>query len=476
MWSRDPADLFCQLYDGISDRAVVRDRGWRRNARLAALSADVRAHALELDLQPRWLDAKLDAVATKSGEGPSAARWAAARGLDSAFEESHPVKRAPAGSADVTDLGRLITSRYDATGRFDTGELDGALLPKLVELGRRGELTANRAQAFSAVHRVPPDAWASEDVKFGRIESKYEPTVKTRGGEPGIVVACAPMLESLDEIELRPLEEEGAHLFTGRPLTTDEMKDRIRTVLRRMDDSGAMFGICPELSLSETLLAAWQDAAKESDRRYTTTLEWIFVGSGPFPPGGVAGPSCNHGVLIHRKTTCVAHEQDKLFPFTLMPSQIEEWGLGEIFSTRVDEHMQRGERLLIRETHWGRIAVLICEDLAKLLEAKVGRLVADFGVSLLIAPVFSKEVKKFFWEHQQARAYADQVGTQTVVANSLVVPRAAGEKGDVGTCLANVPGAFEIGASRHADQISVFWLSPNTVEVPSTHPVATDRL
>ncbi|MGZ4251092.1 MAG: hypothetical protein ACXVUE_22655 [Solirubrobacteraceae bacterium] len=296
-----------------------------------------------------------------------------------------------------------------------------------------------------------------------------------RHGILGIVAACAPMLEKLDkDITIHERAEDGARFFLGRPLATPDMEERVRTVLRRMDDSGAMLGICPELALSEPMLDLWLQAMRESDVRLSSSLQWVFLGSGPFPAAtGEPAPN-NRAVLVDRHLATVVHEQDKLYPFTVMPDQIADWGLSRILSGRADEFMTRGDRLSIRETAWGRFAVVICEDLAKLLETKVGRLVKDFGVSLLIAPVFSKEIQPYYWEHQQARAYSDQVGTRTLVANSLVIPRAIGKGGDVGTCLVNAPEGFELGRCRDPDQISVFWLTAQQVEVPATHPVATD--
>ena len=472
--SDDPADLFCQLHDELSDAALSRDRAWRRNAHLDALTAEVRGFALDLRLDPPWLASRLQEIG-KRVRDEQAATWAAARGLDQALAECHPTQAAPAGQAMPSALKRQIGSRYTAKGRLDTGAAGGALLPKLVETGRRGESTANRSQAFAAVHRVSAAAFDSPHVDFSRVSSAHDPVVRARDGTPGVVVAFAPMLGSLgDDLHLEPKDDEGAHFFVGTPIV-DVVKERIRTVLRRMDESGAMLGICPELALSEDLLDEWRLAVKERDGRAGSSLEWIFVGSGPFS-GPDGAPPYNRGVLLNRRTGRAVYSQDKLFPFTLMPEQSREWGLRHKFKTRVDEWMTAGDKLRIRETGWGRLAILICEDLAKLLEEKVGRLIADFGVSMVIAPVFSKEVEKFRWEHQQSRAYADQLGTMTAVANSLVVPRAVGARGDVGTCLVNAPGAVQIGRSRHADQISVFWLTARGVEAPSTHPVVTDEL
>jgi predicted amidohydrolase len=470
--SPDPADLFCQLFDELSDPAMEHDRAWRRKVHLRELSTEVRHDALELGIRPEYLLRRIRRAAGKAGE-MDAARWAAARGLDEALATCHPLLGAPAGSPQSSPLERRIRRRYTRSGRFDTGAVRGALLPKLVESGRLPQATANRAQAFGAVHRVPPEIFESPHVDFRRVRSEDQPTARTRGGHAGIVVACAPMLESLEELDLRPVCEQGANFFEGAPRATDAFGDRIRAVLRQMDESGATLGICPELSLSEDVLNAWRRAVTESEERRESQLEWIFVGSGPFASDGER-PPYNRAVLLDRKTGRTVHTQDKLFAFTLMPDQIKDWGLGHLFATPVDERMTRGEKLSIRETAWGRIAVLICEDLAKLLEPQVGPLITGFGVSLLITPVFSKEVKAFFWEHQSARVYANQMGTVTIVANSLVIPRAKGDVDEVGTCLVNTPGSWKVGKSSRSDEISLFWVTTKSVEVPATQPVTTD--
>ena len=163
----DPADIFCRLYDGLSDRAMARDRSWERNGHLRAFSIEVEARAQELDLDDGWLRGALAAVERRTGEGPTAAQWAAARGIDRALALSNPAIGPPPGPP-ATALKALIDERYDRSGRLDSGAVRGALLPKFVESARRGEQTASRAQAFSAVHRVPAEAWESDRWTFAR--------------------------------------------------------------------------------------------------------------------------------------------------------------------------------------------------------------------------------------------------------------------------------------------------------------------
>ena len=91
----DPADLFCQLYDELNDYAVAEARSWHGNDHLLALMAEVRGFALDLALEPDWLDPRLAEIAERSREGTDAALWAAARGLDQALRHSNPAHAQP---------------------------------------------------------------------------------------------------------------------------------------------------------------------------------------------------------------------------------------------------------------------------------------------------------------------------------------------------------------------------------------------
>src|SRR4051812_36688337 len=127
--SEDPADLFCQLFDQMSDLALAHDRAWRRNAHLEALTAEVRGFALALELHSPWAGRRMREVARRVGE-QDAARWAVARGLDQALSTCHPLLRAPTGATDASELEHRILARYTSTGRLDTGAIPGALVPK----------------------------------------------------------------------------------------------------------------------------------------------------------------------------------------------------------------------------------------------------------------------------------------------------------------------------------------------------------
>jgi predicted amidohydrolase len=467
MLSTDPADLFCQLFDRLSDFDVASDLRWREIDELGALTRAVRARARELALEAGWLESAVMEASRGSGEGLPAGTWAAARGLQQALVAGNPDAFGRSHVGAGHPLARLVNLRYDMTGRFDSGDerIGGALLPQLAGGARSGVTTVSRGEAFPGVHRVTPDIWNCPDVEFAPVLTKGAPLRLPSDPHGALVVACVPMLEALNEdISLSQVTRDRGSFFSAQ-IDDATLKQRVGVVLRRLDESGAMLGVAPELSLSEDVLEAWRQAIKGNRRPRHGALQWVFVGSGPL--GGTdVQPPYNCGVMINRETGQEVHRQEKLFPFTLKPKQIEEWCLTEVFTAEVEEEMTRGRALRIVETTWGRVAVLICEDLTKVLDERVGRLVRGFGVSLIIAPVFSKEVEPHRWEHQQAQTYAEQAGARTVVANSLVIARQKGKQGAVGTCLANAPeGKFKLGTCGGAEEVSVFRLTAHDVKL-----------
>ena len=75
-------------------------------------------------------------------------------GLDAALAHANPLFGAAAPPA-LTEYAL----RYAESGRFDSGAIAGALLPRFARPGRRGQLPDDLADAFGSVVRVNPAAW-----------------------------------------------------------------------------------------------------------------------------------------------------------------------------------------------------------------------------------------------------------------------------------------------------------------------------
>jgi hypothetical protein len=481
--SDDPADLFCQLYD-ILDEAEIRSGatgGWATDRELRALTLRIESAALEGRLGDQLVRQMIADAEGGTGAGEQGLVWAVLRGLDRALQEAvisiAPRVTAERPAAPGLEAARL---RYEDSGRLDSNEVGGALLPKRTDLGHDPsdeELAAREevgyveavrpADVFDTVFRVPPGAW--EPDAFDVFDE--DPPLATRDGELGVVVGCVPLLTEREELDWSERSSTGTDGFAIEVRDTEALRKRVERVLERLDGLGVMLGVCPELTLSPGIRDHWIEVVTNSPPPDESRLEWIFLGTGSLEPG----EHRNTGVLLDRRTGEVLLEQDKLFPFVLTKQQIAEWGLAEIYDRDLREDIAVGERLAIRETSWGRIAILVCEDLGKTLEEDLASAVRDYGVSLILAPVFSKPVLQWHWEDQAVRLWGRNVGSRGIVANSLVVPRMAGETGEVGTCLVHAPlSGSSVGRSADPEQVSLFWLTATEVERPATVPVFTE--
>ena len=109
--------------------------------------------------------------------------------------------------------------------------------------------------------------------------------------------------------------------------------------------------------------------------------------------GNVDGssPPTNEAVLLDARTGEVLVRQRKVHPFNFSQQDLELWGLADRLTAPIDEDLSRGERVCVVEAGGARLAILVCEDLAR-LHAFAAALHAH-GVSLLLVPVFARPTK-----------------------------------------------------------------------------------
>ncbi|MBG6091549.1 hypothetical protein IW256_005662 [Actinomadura viridis] len=399
----DPADLFIRLYDSLPDR---RFQGWEATMWYDDPAVRRQAEEIaEIVLALGSLDPEVTGEIIEA-EGDRG-RFAILLGLDGALAHANPY--GPYHDAPALS-GVLI--RYLTEGRFNADERDGALLPRCAFPGRpRGR----RAKAeFFGVHRIPPEAWA-------RVDHTVLPAVHDahfNRDEP-VNVACAPVLETFDDIEIGFERRYGMTVYRLRPKDSRTLRNRIEKTVRRLDEAGAQIAVMPEVSLSDELLEHWKEVAFETAGRDRDRhpLRFIMLGSGPL---GGGDPPPNRAVLLDRWTGRELLVQDKLSGFTLDAGQMRLWRLpGAPSAGTADEYLAPGATIALLDMALGRLAVLICEDLSRSIGWE--RELLSCGVSHLLVPIFSKPILRYRWEQQGAERQIATLGSWTTVSNSLVI-------------------------------------------------------
>lgn len=446
----DPADLLCATYDAIPRMAFrTAIERWDDDPALGALSERVEAAALS--------GATGEAARLAAG-GDAAARYAIVRGLDRALAHVSPL----VGGVPPPALAPLAM-RHARHGRLDTGAAGGALLARVASGGRRGQLPEDLADALGAVVRVPAADWEACD------HAVLSPWARlTRGDrERGLRIAATPMIADPDELDWRVEERRGLRFYRIAPADRPTTRGRVERVVGALDATGAAVAIAPELCLSPALLDEWQRVLAARPGAAQGALRLVLVGTGNVDG---AQPPSNIAVLLDAQTGEVVASQRKIHPFNLTPADVELWGLADRLPAPVDEDLTPGELVTVIEAGGVRLAVLVCEDLAR-LPALAGPL-CSHGISLLLVPVFARPTKDRRWERARAESYSDATGAAIVVANSLVMASVLGVAGG-GTAIAVGAGTAAVGAAPGPDAAVVFALEDGVVTVDAADAMAS---
>jgi predicted amidohydrolase len=420
----DPAAVFMTLYDHLSEEVFARREPlrWERDPGVKRNATRVYQHILDHGMaDPR----QIAEIVQRGGDREV---FTVLRGIDWALEHVNPF-------GPVFDQGNLawLAKRYADTARLNDGlpESEGLLLPRCAYPGRpRG---TNGKSLYFGLNRVSPECM--EKVRYERIASRYEPYFRP---DQQLLVGCAPLLETFDDVRIDFFERDGESVYSLAPVDSESLRERISRAIKSMDDSGARIGVMPEGTLTDNLLAYWKQIAYNT-AALGKPLRWLLVGSGPLGPDD---PPPNRAVLLDRWTGDTLLKQDKLAGFTLTREQATAWNLPDRpVKDSAAEYSAWGSTITVRESSLGRLAVLICED----LNQSVGweRELVTCGISHLLVPIFSKPIMHYRWEQIGAEREVNNMGAWLIIANSLVVQRAmnaAPQNGEQYTCLIAGPG------------------------------------
>jgi predicted amidohydrolase len=314
---------------------------------------------------------------------------------------------------------------------------------------------------FFGLVRVPEYIWNQIDFHLvpNAFDLNIEPIQRRRRG---VCVGCAPLVDSYDEMLIEK-SARGRFSRAGYRLAPrdDAVIPRIATVLDRLDAAGAVIGVMPEATLSAAVREHWVEALRLQSAA-SGSLEWVLVGTGP---DGLSDPPPNRAYLLHR-TGAVILRQDKMRDFTLTADQIERWRLTDALGKRRKrvEDITPGTRLQLAESNLGRVAIAICEDLAR---PEIGELIRRSGVSLVLVPIFSGEVNAS-WAFYASERVMQDTGASLVIATSLAVPKAMSPTASTwSTCGAGGPRedrdewdyVFEDGSTTDPDEVTTLTIA-----------------
>jgi predicted amidohydrolase len=436
-------DIFCELYDDI-DMDVFREHApdWMAEDGIRSTAINMERQLADGSLNAAGLRVKLN-----NHNDPERTRFAILTALDRLFASFNPV--AATGAGLPPQLAPLA-AKVAATHRLDSGAHDGALISRLVRREDPHHAPDHPREAFSSVLRVAQDHWDAASF----VTLPEEALLHRHEIDRGLPVGCTPLIEDPAEMVIETYERQTRRLYRIEPADEDITRRRVEAVLEAMIAADVRLGVVPELMLTEGLLESWK-AALAARRGATGKLMWLLVGSGNLDSDGAR---INEAVLLNARTGGELARQRKLYPFHFDATTLKLWGMeGLLGSEPVAEDLKPGSGLTIVDGGGLRLAMLVCEDLARV--ADLAAQVRSFGVSHLLVPIFGRPIKDRRWERVSADTHCQTTGSTVVVANSLVMHSICGL--DEGTGLVVWPGDAKVLKATAADDVACFTLAPD---------------
>jgi hypothetical protein len=413
----DPAEVFAAVLRHVRDNDVTLQRldmsDWRGEDPTAATT-----HLLARTIMKSGVITERQFVDAMSHPYQA---FSLLRAIDLAFATVDPYDH-------VHDRGWFGRYRQNlmTLKRYNADAGDGYVLPRRCFPTRPQPVPDHVSEYFQSlmlVERVP------DHLHFAAIESDLDFKNRIRS-EATIEVGCVPFLDHFGELEIRRVERADAWYSIQAKDDDDwagHWHERCTEALANLDQSGVHIGMLPELALTDEILRSWKRILQDTPRPRTSRLEWVLVGTGPLTADPAFDQQPNRAVLLHRRTGKTIMWQDKCEPFTLTDAQVDAWQLtAQLSDGPLAEWMRDSKERYVLDTRMGRIAILVCEDLSRMLP--VGAELALLGPTHLFIPIFAPPIIRHRWQEQSALQFANTVGSVSVVANSQVVKPVGGDE------------------------------------------------
>ncbi len=387
-------DVFAELYDALEARwAQLYDRCDARGVLTAppSLATAIRGADGEIpDALRAWL---------ARGEDALLVAYAAARAIDTAF-----------GRFDAKSWPRTFAEAvrtHTLTRRAGPTLLPGGAPDENGEFAANFRLRRRKLAGDLSVRWRPLPA--GQDL--------------VRPAHPRLRVAFLPAIDR-EDVEFVRIPKPNGAVFEARhaPGAEERVFARFQAAVARADREDAALLLAPELSFTPTLWDRARAFLRTLPRRSGSGVRWLLLGSAATDRDEDGRPR-NQARLVGRHGELLL-EQNKTRPFAFTPGQQDFYRLREhLGGQTTPEHIRLDPRVLVllESATLGRLAVLICEDLAH--DEPGPRVAAPLGVRLYLTPVMDGEFADWRWVSACATCHAWSGRVQVLAVNSLVLPQ-----------------------------------------------------
>lgn len=239
------------------------------------------------------------------------------------------------------------------------------------------------------------ERWKVGFIPLAQNEQEYDFQDRDEGGEPYYELSV----------------HEGHHT---------DLCARMQAAFRNLCSAGCQIIAMPELVLTDRMLHALREtiAALNSDSGSKLALVLAGTRLRASPDGG---PPFNEAVVLDHTGSEILKQQ-KLSRWNLDPVLCQRYGLTPVQNGLRREYITPGETMyIVEQPGLGRIAVLVCEDLARSEPGKWLR--GNMCIELQFTPVFDGSLTEERWSSKKGAEAAQSACCRLIVANSMILTR-----------------------------------------------------
>ncbi len=263
-------------------------------------------------------------------------------------------------------------------------------------------------------------------------------------------IGFVPLAEELTDIEVDLFEDASGHWYDTKAI---DLGARAAHAIKLLCESDVEIIIFPEMVIHPDAISVIQNAVREYG--YRSQLRLVLAGTSRSPNGG--GMPFNEALVLNHRGQEIGRQR-----------KLHRWNLDGGLCTRYDfspsstlpvggqvrEFITPGEDVLVLDSAFGRLAIMICEDLGR---SEPGQWLRDnLMLDWLFTPILDSSIEPNRWMAQSGAKAAMLQGCRVVVANSVPLThrqndsnRAAGKQPPLDRCGIGICMDISDGKTRY---------------------------
>jgi hypothetical protein len=317
------------------------------------------------------------------------------------------------------------------TGRLNEVPLRWQVIPKLPRWGSWSNPILEPPEGFPQLSGLfdhllvlptkieandPDDAEQARQIRLSYRMLDSDCVRRTESSDEWVpTVGFAPIAEELNDLDILIEEREGSHWYD---ISARNLAERAAAAIEDLCRSGANIILIPEMTIHPESLGQVKEAIRVNGP--SSELRLVILGTKLLSSNAGAKPH-NQAILFNHRGQELGR-QNKLHRWNLNRDVRERYGIETPNLTGSDDLLRElitpGEEVWIWEAaHFGRLLVMICEDLHR---TKPGEwLRANLLLDWLFTLILDGSIELGRWMHKDGIKAVQAGRCRVVVANSL---------------------------------------------------------